>query len=98
MEDIAPGTKFLAWKQKAHVLAAVDRFNVVSFWSTLSGKLIHKQLLDQKSRIPDAYYYRSYSSQRRYQDPANQFDVLPQAIISHKRSPGGLYSMKLVQL
>ena len=36
---------YLAWKQQNHLLAAVDRFNVVTFWNTLTGKLIYKKML-----------------------------------------------------
>ena len=36
---------FLVWKNQDHLLAAVNRFNVVSFWNTLTGKLIHKKVL-----------------------------------------------------
>ena len=42
MEDYGEGDDFLAWSQKGHLLAAVNRFNVVSFWNTLTGQLIHK--------------------------------------------------------
>ena len=45
MEDSGEGDDFLVWKQKGHVLAAVNRFNVVCFWNTLSGRLIDKQVL-----------------------------------------------------
>ena len=45
LEDMTGADNYLAWKQKNHMLAAVDRFNVVSFWNTLTGKLIYKKLL-----------------------------------------------------
>ena len=45
LEDLAGEDNYLVWKQKNHMLAAVDRFNVASFWNTLTGKLIYKKLL-----------------------------------------------------
>ena len=45
LEDVAGSDNYLAWKQKNHLLAAVDRFNVVHFWNALTGKLIYKKLL-----------------------------------------------------
>ena len=47
MEDSGEEDDFLVWRQKDHLLAAVDRFNVVSFWCTLTGKLIHKKVLEE---------------------------------------------------
>ena len=38
---------FIVWKQKDHIVAAVNRFNVVSFWNALTGKLIHKKVLEE---------------------------------------------------
>ena len=35
----------LVWKQKNHIFAAVDKFNVVSFWNTITGNLIFMKLL-----------------------------------------------------
>ena len=46
MEDSGDGDDFLVWKQKDNILAAVNRYNVVSFWDTLTGKLIHKKVLE----------------------------------------------------
>ena len=54
------------------MLAAVNRYNVVCFWNTLTGRLIHKKVLGEEAKIQDAYKYRSYTCQERYQDPANQ--------------------------
>lgn len=47
LEESGEGDDFLVWTQKGHVLAAVNRFNVVCFWNTLSGKLIGKQVLEE---------------------------------------------------
>ena len=57
------------------MLAAVNRFNVVCFWNTLTGRLIHKKVLGEEAKIEDAYKYRSHDYQVRYQDPANQFNI-----------------------
>ena len=37
---------YIAWRQKGTIFAAVNRFNVVSFWSTLTGRLIYRSVLD----------------------------------------------------
>ena len=66
------------------MLAAVNRFNVVSFWNTLTGKLIHKKVLEEHAQIPQAYNYRCHDYQARYQDPANQFDEINQTLVSYK--------------
>ena len=42
------------------MLAAVTRFNVVYFWNTLTGKLIHKKVLEEHAQIPHAYNYRCF--------------------------------------
>ena len=47
MEDSGEEDDFLVWRQKDHLLAAVNRFNVVSFWNTLTGRLIHKAVLEE---------------------------------------------------
>ena len=47
MEDYGEGDDFLAWSQKGHLLAAVNRVNVVFFWNTLTGQLIHKKVLEE---------------------------------------------------
>ena len=36
------------------MLAAVDIFNVVSFWNTRTGKLIYKTILSDDKKIQDA--------------------------------------------
>ena len=46
LEDSGDDDDFLVWRQQGHILAAVNRFNVVSFWNTLTGKLIDKQVLE----------------------------------------------------
>ena len=51
---------YLVWKQHQHLLAAVNRFNVVSFWNTLTGRLVHKVRLEGKDRIADAHFLRSH--------------------------------------
>ena len=45
---------YLAWKQVGNIFAAVDQFNVVTFWNSLTGKLIYKAKLDKKNQIKDA--------------------------------------------
>ena len=47
MEDLGEGDDFLVWRQKGLIMAGVNRFNVVCFWDTLTGKLIHKQVLGE---------------------------------------------------
>ena len=37
--------EFLVWRQIDHLLAAVSRFNVLSIWDTLTGRLISKTVL-----------------------------------------------------
>ena len=51
LEDIKSDDNYLAWKQKDNIFAAVDRFNVVTFWNTLTGELIYKKLLEGEERI-----------------------------------------------
>ena len=59
------------------MLAAVNRFNVVSFWNTLTGKLIHKKVLGEKDKIKDAHKYRYHKPEWvQYRDLANQFSTV----------------------
>ena len=61
---------YLLWKQHEHLMAAVNRFNVVSFWNTLTGELFHKKIISQEShQIADARKYRSHVYQKRYEEP-----------------------------
>ena len=39
--------EFLVWRQIDHFLAAVSRFNVMSIWDTLTGRLISKTVLEE---------------------------------------------------
>ena len=88
------------------IFAAVDRFNIVSFWNTLTGKLIYKKILEGTSRIQDAILFRSFDRQNRYEDPSNLFDQMPQAIVSCFKTKQwfdgnedhGCYDFKLVKL
>ena len=66
------------------MFVAVDRFNVASFWNTLSGKLVFKTILDKNSRIENAFSYKKHDLQARYENPNKQFDSLPQIIQSIK--------------
>ena len=51
-------------------MAAVNRFNVVSFWNTLTGELFHKKIIaNEKDRIADARKYQSLEYQARYEEP-----------------------------
>ena len=36
---------YLLWKQYRHIMAAVNRFNVASFWNTLTGELIYRKVI-----------------------------------------------------
>ena len=45
LEDVDFCNQYLAWKQVKNIFMAVDRFNVVSYWNTLTGKLFHKEKL-----------------------------------------------------
>ena len=95
---------YLAWKQQNHLLAAVDRFNVVTFWNTLTGKLIYKKMLKGRAQIADAHKFRHHDNQQRYQDPSNQFDVYHQTLVSFSEETKGpndeedCYRLKFVKL
>ena len=80
---------YLAWNQKGNIFAAVDRFNVVTFWNTLTGLLIYKKLLEGDERIQDAQNYRCHTNQLRHDDPENLFDNIAQVIVSYKKYPKG---------
>ena len=62
---------YLVWKQKGNLFLAVDRFNVVSFWNCLSGRLIYKKVLEGPARIEKAHCYRHFSYQARFSDLSN---------------------------
>ena len=51
LEDSKSKNDYLVWTQKGNIFAAVDRFNIISFWNTLTGKLIYKKVLEGSSRI-----------------------------------------------
>ena len=53
--------EYLVWKQKGNLFAAVDRFNVVSFWNCLTGRLIYKKVLEGAAKIEKAHCYRHFS-------------------------------------
>ena len=74
--------KYLIWKQVGHMLAAVDIFNVVSFWNTRTGKLIYKTILSDDKKIQDAekFWNPNYAKVRSPTDPSEQFDCLTQMI------------------
>ena len=80
---------YLLWKQKHNILAAVNRFNVVSFWNTFTGELIYKRIIGEGKEKPirDAHKYVSHKLQGRFEDPSNQFDSVYQAIVSYKKEP-----------
>ena len=86
------------------MLAAVDRYNVVTFWNTLTGKLIYKKMLKGSAQIADAHKFRHQDSQQRYQDPSNQFDVYHQTLVSFSEEKKGqndeedCYRLKFVKL
>ena len=44
LDNFVPNN-YLAWKQHGNMFAAVNRFNVVSFWNTMTGKLVHRTRL-----------------------------------------------------
>ena len=77
--------EYLLWKQKEHIMAAVNRFNVVSFWNTLTGELFHKKIIRrEKDMIIDARKYRCHGYQARYEEPGKQFDTVSQTIVCYK--------------
>ena len=84
------------------MLAAVDRNNIVSFWNTLTGKLIYKKLLEGSAQIAEAHLFRHHDSQQRYQDPTNQFDTCAQTLVSYSKEQKGdfdeeeCYRLKIV--
>ena len=47
MEDSGEDDDFMVWRQQGCLLAAVNRFNVVCFWDTLTGRLLDKQVLEE---------------------------------------------------
>lgn len=51
LEDSKSKNDYLVWTQKGNIFAAVDRFNIVYFWNTLTGKLIYKKVLEGSARI-----------------------------------------------
>ena len=103
LEDIKNDDNYLAWNQQGIIFAAVDRFNVVTFWNTLTSELIYKKLLEGNERIEDAQNYRCHTSQFRHDDPENLFDNIAQVIVSYKKYPKGksdnneCFRMKLVK-
>ena len=60
LEDLGFQNEFLLWKQVKHMLVAIDRFNVASFWNTLTGKLLYKTILDADSRIENVINYKRH--------------------------------------
>ena len=48
LEDANFGAGYLLWKQENHIFAAVDRFNVIYFWNSITGKLIYKSFLEEE--------------------------------------------------
>ena len=54
LEDSEELNEYLAWTQKGRIFAAVNRLNVVSFWDSLTGKLIYKKVLENGAQIEDA--------------------------------------------
>ena len=66
------------------MLAAVNRFNVVSFWNTLTGKVIHKKVLEGHAQIEHAYRYRCHTYKECYTNLANQFNAFSLPIVSYK--------------
>lgn len=57
LEDSEKLHDYLAWTQKGHIFVAVNRFNVASFWNSLTGKLIYKKVLEEG--IEDAELFRA---------------------------------------
>ena len=45
LESFGGEESYLVWKQKNHLFAAVDKYNVVSFWNTITGNLIFMKML-----------------------------------------------------
>ena len=66
LEEVDLERNYLAWKQVKNIFMAVDRFNVMSYWNTLTGKLFYREKLEGENRIPEAYKYVCSKSQRRY--------------------------------
>ena len=88
---------YLVWKQKGNLFAAADRYNVVTFWNCLTGRVIYKKVLEGKARIEKAHCYRNYSTQARFEDLTNQFDAIAQPMLSCKKN-GNVYGLKMVKL
>ena len=60
LEDYEGFNEYLAWTQKGRIFAAVNRFNVVIFWDSLTGKLIYKKVLENHAQIEDATLFRAH--------------------------------------
>ena len=59
--------EYLVWKQYENIFAAVSRYNVVTFWNTITGKQIYRAWLQGNDAIcEDAYMYRAQDNQSRY--------------------------------
>ena len=66
LQEVDSANFYLTWKQVKNIFLAVDRFNVVSYWNTLTGKLFHREKHEGVNRIPEAYRYVCSENPRRY--------------------------------
>ena len=104
LEEPRGENNYLAWSQKGNIFAAVDRFNIVTFWNSLTGKIIYRKVLEGPARIQDASSYRCHDCQTRYQDSSNLFDSITQTIVSYRMhlkladESRDQYRMKIVKL
>ena len=104
LEEPRGENNYLAWSQKGNIFAAVDRFNIVTFWNSLTGKIIYRKALEGSARIQDASSYRCHDCQTRYQDSSNLFDSITQSIVSYRMhlkladESRDQYRMKIVKL
>ena len=43
--------EFLLWKQNGHIFTAINRFNVVHSWNTLTGQLLFRKSITSNKKI-----------------------------------------------
>ena len=76
----------------------------MSYWNTLTGKLVYKKELPESERIEDAFCFRAHDAQYHYEQANNLFDARAQMLVSYRmyaREEGGTretYKCKLVKL
>ena len=57
--EIKENYNYLIWREKNGFFYAVDRWNKISIWSTISGKLIYCKRLDDQDSFKDPHNYQT---------------------------------------